>query len=157
MIQDELLEDDGCSENSNSYWNIALLTKLLISANKIYTEFQFMKNVFEMDNDDLRIDSQRFSLIQYFLYTIDLVLSSKLKSKVNISVDPCMPDEVEGDLNKFRQIITAIVDFSLKSTGEISVKVISYFNQKLGGFKINFKVKFKPEFSISKHFCLKFL
>lgn len=114
-----------------------------------------MKNVFEIDNGDLRIDSQRFNLIQYFLYTIDLVLSSKLKSKVNIFVDPCMPDEIEGDLNKFRQIITAIVDFSLKSTGEINIKVISFFNQKSGGFKINFNVKFKPEFSISKAFTSK--
>jgi hypothetical protein len=151
MLQAELLEDSGRSETSLVANNIFLISKLLISANKIYTEFQFMKDVLEMDNNDLRIENQRFSLIQYLLYSIDLVLSCKIKSKVNIFIDPCMPEEVEGDLNKFRQIITAIVDFSLKSTGEIHIKVLSYFIKKTGGFRIVFSVIFQPEFNISKY------
>jgi len=103
-----------------------------------------------MDCGDIREENQYFSLVQYFLYTLDLVLSSRQKSKISVSVDPCLPDEVQGDLTKFRQILAALIDFSLKSTGEISMKLRADFIIKTGGYNIIFGVNFLPEFPISK-------
>lgn len=61
-----------------------------------------------------------------------------------------MPEEVEGDLTKFRQIVTSILDFSLKSTGEIKIQLRSSFILSSGGYNIEFRIKFTPEFPISK-------
>lgn len=68
-----------------------------------------------------------------------------------------MPDEVNGDLQKFRQIISALIDFSLKSTGEVKVKLKSDFILKTGGFDITFSIKFTPQFQICKFLFLEFL
>lgn len=77
-------------------------------------------------------------------------MSLKQKSKVDISIDECMPKEVEGDLTKFRQIVTSVLDFSLKSTGEVGVKLRTNLIPKTGGYEIEIKIRFTPEFPISK-------
>jgi len=59
-----------------------------------------------------------------------------------------MPEEVEGDLSKFRQIITSILDFSLKSTQEIEVQVHANFKLESAGYMIDFKLSFIPKFEL---------
>lgn len=88
QLEDELIVDDEKSLSSMNSPNLAFATKFLIHANKIYSDFQFIKNVFEIDVGDLRDETQYFCLVEYFLYTLDLELSFKHKSKISISVDP---------------------------------------------------------------------
>lgn len=80
--------DDVNSNSSYTSPNVAFATKMLINSSKIYNDFLFVKNVFEMDCDDIRAENQYFSLKQNFLYSVDLLLSLKQKSKIDISVDP---------------------------------------------------------------------
>ena len=143
--------NDNQSSSSLNLPNSAYVTKLLLIISKIYNDFLFIKNIFEIDWDDLRVEREWFLLKQYFLYSVDLLLSLKQKSKVDISVDPCLPDEVDGDLTKFRQIVTSILDFSLKSTGEVKVQLRANFILKQGNYSIDFKIFFTPKFEISKH------
>jgi len=150
QLENELVLDDEKSLSSLNSPNVAFATKFLVSANKIYNDFQFIKSVFEIDMGDLRDEHQYFSLVEYFLYSLDLVLSSRMKSKISITIDPWMPVEVQGDLTKFRQILTALIDFSLKSTGEVSMKLKSDFIIRTGGYNIIFSINFTPQFLISK-------
>ena len=150
IIENELNVDDNQSMSSIGSPNIFFATKLLITCTKIYNDFMFIKNGFEMDSEDLRCENQFFNLKEYYLYSVDLLLSQKQKSQVDISLDPCLPLEVEGDLTKFRQIITAILDFSLKSTQKVSAQLRSNFILETGGYDIDFKIRFTPEFALSK-------
>jgi hypothetical protein len=110
-----------------------------------------MKNVFEISCDDLRAENQNFSLKEYFLYSIDLLLSQKQKSQVDITLDQMLPEMVDGDLTKFRQIITTLLDFSFNSTKEVKVQLLTSFALEAGSYILEFKVSFTPEFNISKH------
>lgn len=49
-----------------------------------------------------------------------------------------MPEEVEGDLLKFKQIVTSILDFTLKSTSEIEINLHANFQIATGGYMIDF-------------------
>lgn len=88
QLENELVFDDEKSLSSLNSPNVAFATKFLVSANKIYNDFQFIKSVFEIDMGDLRDEHQYFSLVEYFLYSLDLVLSSRMKSKISITIDP---------------------------------------------------------------------
>lgn len=71
------------------------------------------------------------------------------ESKVMIIMDPCMPEEVEGDLLKFRLIVTSILNFALKSSKKINMKVNSVGSVETNGFILYFNITFKPDFEIS--------
>lgn len=150
MLEQELRDVQDDSSDSEAEENIILKKNLLKLSSKCFNEFLFVKNVFEIELGDLRKEVEIFSLKEYFLYSIDLLLSLKQKSKIKITIDPMIPSEVRGDLVKFRQIITTILDFSFKSTGHITIKLTSEFDRNTGGFMIYFLISFEPKFEINE-------
>ena len=79
-----------------------------------------------------------------------MLLSKTEERNVNLIIDPCLPEEVEGDLMKFRQIITSILDFSLKSTERIDVQINANFEIGSKGYIIDFKISFLPKFELKE-------
>jgi hypothetical protein len=62
-----------------------------------------------------------------------------------------LPEEVEGDLLKFRQIITSIMDFSLKSTEVIDVTInASFTRDNVIGYIVSFKISFTPKYDLKE-------
>ena len=98
----------------------------------------------------MRPEFEPFSIKDFFMYSIELLLSRTNEWKVNLIIDPCLPEEVEGDLWKFRQIITAILDFSLKSTETVEIKVDAHFKRESGGYNIDFRISFNPKFELKQ-------
>ena len=98
----------------------------------------------------MRPELEPFSIKDFLLYSIELLLSRTNECKINLVIDPCLPEEVEGDLCKFRQIITAILDFSLKSTETVEIKVDAHFKRESGGYNIDFRVSFNPKFELKQ-------
>jgi hypothetical protein len=150
MLEKDLIDIDGKSDNSAEEENIVLKKDLLKLSSKAFNEFLYIKNVFEIESGDLRKEIENFSLKEYFLYSIDLLLSLKQKSKIKITIDPSIPEQAKGDLVKFRQIITTILDFSFKSTGNIVISLTSKFDQNTGGMIIHFLISFTPKFQINE-------
>lgn len=68
ILEDELANDENKSNSSINSPNVLFATKLLVHSTKIYNDFVYLKNVFEMDCEDLRAEDQIFNLEQYFLY-----------------------------------------------------------------------------------------
>jgi hypothetical protein len=62
---------------------------------KIFNNFSFIKNVFEIDCDDLRLEYECFTLKDSMKYCLNYCLSSKPKAKINMDIDPCLPKDVE--------------------------------------------------------------
>ena len=153
IIEKELSrqEEEENDEYSPQEVSTKIVKNLLFSWNKLYSDFLFIKNIFEIDCGDLRPEIESFSIKDFFLYSVDLLLSKTKKWNVNVVIDPCLPEEVEGDLLKFRQIITAIVDFSLKSTEAIDVNINAEFKMKdTVGYLVYFRLSFKPKFELKE-------
>ncbi len=75
----------------------------LIIVQKIFTEFLFIKNVFEIDKNILNSDPQTFELKSEVFYSLDTIMSLKKESQLDVNYsDPLLPLFVKGDLNKFR-------------------------------------------------------
>lgn len=106
--------------------------------------------MFEIEVGDLRPEMETFSIKDFFVYSVDLLLSRTKKCNVKVTFDPCLPPEVEGDLLKFRQIITSILDFSLKSTDRIDVQLHTNFKLESGGYIIDFRISFLPKFELQE-------
>ena len=149
MLEKDLIDYDIQSNDSVNEENMVLKKNMLKIVNKAFNEFLYIKNVFEIESGDLRKEVENFALKEYFLYSIDLLLSLKQKSKIKITIDPMIPEEVKGDLVKFRQIITTILDFSFKSTGKITITLTSKFVRETGGIIIFFLITFSPKFEIN--------
>jgi hypothetical protein len=66
-----------------------------------------------------------------------------------IIMDPCMPEDVEGDLLKFRLIVTSILNFALKSSKKVSMQINANFSVKTNGYAIYFSISFTPTFEIN--------
>ena len=151
ILEKELDMQDCSSHSSDNYETSHVVIKnLLFSSNKLYNDFLFIKNMFEIDCGDLRPEIEPFYIKDFFLYSIDLLLSRTQNRNIKISIDPCLPDEVEGDLLKFRQIITSILDFSLKSTQEIDVELHANFVIASGEIWVDFKISFTPKFELKE-------
>lgn len=150
ILEKELRDVDDNASDSEQEENIVFKKNLLKLSSKWFNEFLYVKNVFEIESHDLRKEEETFSLKEYFLYSIDLLLSLKQKSKIKITIDPMIPSEVRGDLIKFRQIITTVLDFSFKSTGDITIKLTSEFDRTTGGLIIYFLIVFTPKFEINE-------
>lgn len=150
MLEKELSTDDNDSNYSPCEVAASVIKNILFTWTKVYNDFLFIKNVFEIECGDLRPELESFSIKDYFLYSVDLLLSRTKKCNVKIAFDPCLPQEVEGDLLKFRQIITSILDFSLKSTESIDVQIHANFKLESGGYIIDFKISFTPKFELKE-------
>ena len=150
VLEQELSKEE-CHSNSSTHESThQTVSNLLLSTTKLYNDFLFVKNVFEIDCGDLRPELEKFYIKDFFLYSVDLLLSRTQNRNVKISIDPCLPEEVEGDLLKFRQIITSILDFSLKSTQEIEVRLHTNFKISSGGYDIDFQISFLPKFELKE-------
>jgi len=66
-------------------------------------------------------------------------------AKINLSLDPCLPKDVEGDIVKFNQIIISLIDFALKSSNSVNINSQAIYDMKLGGFVVHFHVSFLSE------------
>lgn len=150
ILEKELSSNDCDSDNSQYEAPYSMIKNLLFTSTKLYNDFLFVKNVFEIECGDLRPEMESFSIKDFFLYSVDLLLSRTKECNVNIKIDPMLPQEVEGDLLKFRQIITSILDFSLKSTESIDVQIHANFQLNSGGYNIDFKISFTPKFELKE-------
>lgn len=126
------------------------LKGLLLSSNKCFNDFLFIKNIFEFDSGDFRESHENFSIKDFFIYSVNLLLNKTEQRNVNLVIDPCLPEEVHGDLMKFRQIITSILEFSLKKTEKIDVQIQATFVMESGGYIIEFKISFFPQFELKE-------
>lgn len=63
-------------------------------------------------------------------------------------MDPSMPEEVEGDLPKFRQIVTSILNFALKCSNKINMQTNANFSIDNTAFIIYFSITFKPKIEL---------
>ena len=126
------------------------MKNILFTTTKLYNDFLFIKNVIEIDCNDMRTELEIFSIKDFLIYSIELLLSKTKEWKVNLIIDPCLPEEVEGDLCKFRQIITALLDFSLKSTETVEIKVDVHFKREYEGYNIDFRISLYPKFELKQ-------
>lgn len=150
-ILEQELADDGCMSHSSSHeTSQEVIKNLHLSSNKVFNDFLFIKNIFELDCDDFRFEKESFQIKDFFFYWIDQLLSRTQNKSIKVWIDPCMPEEVEGDLLKFKQIVTSILDFTLKSTSEIEINLHANFQIATGGYMIDFWISFTPNFEIKE-------
>ena len=112
---------------------------------RIFNEFLWIENVFKIDCGNQKIEKEAFNLKDIFFYSVDLLLSLKQECKVMIFMDPWMPEDVEGDLLKFRQILTSILNFAFKCSNNINLQTSAHLGTESSGFTIYFSVAFKPK------------
>jgi hypothetical protein len=63
-------------------------------------------------------------------------------SKINLTLDPCLPKDVESDIIKFHQIIITLIDFALKSSDSVEINSEANYNEKIGGYDVEFTISF---------------
>lgn len=75
----------------------------ILNMSRIFNEFLFIKNEFEIECNDLREEDDVFDLKECLKYTIDLIVSRiKDDKSVIIELENGLPDKVNGDLLKFK-------------------------------------------------------
>ena len=136
---------------------ISFKKNVLMQVIRIFNEFLWIENIFKIDCENLKIEKEAFNLKHIFFYSVDLLLSLKQECKVNVFMDPWMPEDVEGDLLKFRQIITSILNFAFKCSNNISLQTNAHSGTESSGFIVYFSVTFKPKLIDLKVESLKLL
>jgi hypothetical protein len=109
---------------------------------RVFINFSFIKNVFEIDSDDFNLEYQCFTLKDSLIYCMNFLMSSYPDAKINLKLDPTLPRDVEGDVVKFHQIMISLMDFALKSSRNVNVDTTSDYDMKLGGFIVHFEISF---------------
>ena len=93
----------------------------------ILSDFGHFKDVFQLECNEPLLEKQIFDLKAVILNEIEIVSMSKLhlNTQIRLKTDPCLPEEVKGDLQKFKQILSAFLTFVSQTTeeGEIIVQV----------------------------------
>lgn len=75
IFDDERGSDISISEAKDS------MVDSLIMVQKIFTEFLFIKNIFEIEQDKtLKLDKEVFDLKSYIFYSLDTIMSLKKES-----------------------------------------------------------------------------
>ena len=142
--------NDSMNPSQSSSNAVVAKTDLLKHLIRIFNEFSFIKNVFELECDDLRLEYEWFTLKDSLMYWLNFLLSVKPEANINLNIDPWLPRDVEWDLVKFHQIMISVLDFALKSTNSIDVDLKAMFDKILGGFKVYFEVSFICGFDLKE-------
>lgn len=127
-LEDDLSNESPERDNPENCQIVTFKKNILMQVIKIFNEFLTIENLFKIDCSTLKLDLECFSLKDEFFYSVDLLLSLKQESKVAIIMDPVVPEQVEGDLLKFRLIVTSILNFALKSSKKINMKINANFS-----------------------------
>jgi len=147
-LEDQLYDEMEKNQHNPNYQMTAFTKKVLMQIIKIFNEFLCIESVFKIDCETLRLELEHFLLKDQFYYSVDLLLSLNEGSEVMIIMDPYMPNEVEGDLLKFRQIITSVLSFALKISKKIHLKSNVQSSVESNEVYIQFGFTFKPDFDI---------
>lgn len=68
-ILEQELADDGCMSHSSSHeTSQEVIKNLHLSSNKVFNDFLFIKNIFELDCDDFRFEKESFQIKDFFFY-----------------------------------------------------------------------------------------
>jgi len=149
-LEDDLSNESPERDNPENCQIVTFKKNILMQVIKIFNEFLTIENLFKIDCSTLKLDLECFSLKDEFFYSVDLLLSLKQESKVTIIMDPVVPEQVEGDLLKFRLIVTSILNFALKSSKKINMKINANFSIDSNDTSIYFCIAFKPLFEITE-------
>ena len=149
-LEDDLSNESPERDNPENCQIVTFKKNILMQVIKIFNEFLTIENLFKIDCSTLKLDVECFSFKEEFFYSVDLLLSLQQESKVSITMDPVVPEQVEGDLLKFRLIVTSILNFALKSSKKINMKINANFDIEGNEASIYFCVTFKPIFEISE-------
>ena len=149
-MEDDLSNESPERDNPENCQIVTFKKNILMQVIKIFNEFLTIENLFKIDCSTLKLDLECFSLKDEFFYSVDLLLSLKQESKVTIIMDPVVPEQVEGDLLKFRLIVTSILNFALKSSKKINMKINANFSIDSNDTSIYFCIAFKPLFEITE-------
>ena len=141
MLENDFSENQLNHDQSirgNTFDKKELLKKLI----RVFTNFSFIKNVFEIDAEDFWLEFEWFTLKDSLMYWLNFLNSSYPNAKININIDPWLPKDVEGDVTKFHQIMISLIDFALKSTDTVYIDLKAEYEMKLGGFIVFFDISF---------------
>jgi hypothetical protein len=109
---------------------------------RVFTNFSFIKNVFEIDSDDFTLEYKCFTLKDSLIYWMNFLMTYYPDSKINLTLDPWLPKNIEGDIVKFHQIIITLVDFALKNSNSVEINSEANYDHKLGGYHVEFIISF---------------
>jgi hypothetical protein len=78
VVERELVDDDD-SDDSSRNASTKVMKSLFYTLNKLYNDFLFIKNLFEIECGDMRTELESFSIKDFFLYSVDLLLNKTKK------------------------------------------------------------------------------
>jgi hypothetical protein len=78
VVERELVDDDD-SDDSSRNASTKVMKSLFYTLNKLYNDFLFIKNLFEIECGDMRPELESFSIKDFFLYSVDLLLNKTKK------------------------------------------------------------------------------
>ena len=82
----------------------------------------FIKNIIDLQRQTLKQELEYFDLKPSIFYLLDSVMSLKKESHLDVNYsDPTLPNLVQGDLNKFKQILTVILDFAFSYSNHVKI------------------------------------
>ena len=123
-----LIEEKYCN---NKEQNSRFLSYLIVTSQGILNEFSHVRDAFELAANEVQLEEHVFDLRRTILNTIEIISMTTLNERLAIRLhqDNNLPEEVKGDLQKFKQIFSAFLEFATKVAGEGAIDV-SVYTQK---------------------------
>lgn len=118
---------------------------------RVFNNFSFIKNVFEIDSDDFSLEYKCFTLKNSLIYWMNFLMTSYPDSKINLTLDPCLPRDVDCDIVKFHQIMITLVDFALKNSKSVEINSEAIYVDKLGGYDVEFIISFVSNIAFAEN------
>ena len=116
------------------------------SARSLMSNIETLLDISQMQSGRLTLNSAEFSLAGDMQELAKYFSEEGVEKGLNVSffIDPKLPEKLEGDINKIRQIITNLVQNAIKFTprsGKVIVEIKLLKKQMHGGCSIGFSVK----------------
>lgn len=118
---------------------------------RVFNNFSFIKNVFEIDSDDFSLEYKCFTLKDSLIYWMNFLMTSYPDSNINLTLDPCLPRDVDCDIVKFHQIMITLVDFALKNSKSVEINSEAIYVDKLGGYEVEFIISFVSNIAFAEN------
>lgn len=149
--QIQSLADDIITANSETNPQMIAFKKIMIGKSiQIYYKFLGIENILKIQCKNLELTTEYFELKSQLLNSTDFFVSLIQNAKVSVKIHPLIPDEVKGDVLKFREILTAMFNFIFKCTKVLELEVDLDEDHQPESYNVILNFSFTPKFNINE-------
>lgn len=125
------------------------------SSRNLMSNIETLLDLSQMQSGRLKLENEKFALVPHVeeLVYQHMVLAKEKGIKVISFIDPKLPQELDGDIRKIKQVMNSLIQNAIKFTsrgGRVIVEVKLLKRQANGNCSISFGVKDNGK-GISKH------